>query len=82
MILILVVESMKSQGLLSRKKGIWEIPHEEAEAEPAWKDSCPHGHDAKEQCPNDRQRSDDIQEGRRCECRYQAADTALQDWED
>jgi hypothetical protein len=39
MILILVVERMKSQGLLSGKRGIWEIPHEEAESEPAWKDA-------------------------------------------
>jgi hypothetical protein len=36
MILILIVERMKSQDLLSRKRGIWEIPHEEAEAEPAF----------------------------------------------
>jgi hypothetical protein len=54
MILILVVESMKSQGLLSRKRGISQIPHEEAESEPAWKDRCPHGHDAKEQRADDR----------------------------
>ena len=82
MILILVVESMKSQGLLSRKRGISQIPHEEAEAEPAWKDSCPLGHDAKEQCPNDRYWPDDIQEGRRCECGCQAADTTLEYRED
>src|SRR6516225_7178205 len=31
---------MKSQGMLSSKRGIWKIPLEEAEAEPAWKDSC------------------------------------------
>ena len=62
MILILVVESMKSQGLLSRKRGMWEIPHEEAEAEPAWKDACPNGHDAKEQRADDRHGPDDIEE--------------------
>jgi hypothetical protein len=35
MILIIGVERMKNQGLLSRKRGIFQIPHEEAEAEPA-----------------------------------------------
>ena|SRR6266487_4563125 len=82
MSLIIVVERMKSQGLPSRKRAISQIPHEEAEAEPAWKDARPHGHDAKEQRADDRQWPDDIQEVRRCERGHKTADTALQDRED
>ncbi len=58
------------------------IAHEEAEAEPAWKDARPHGHGAKEQRADDRQWPDDIQEVRRRERGHQTADTALQDRED
>src|SRR5579885_2624680 len=58
------------------------VAREKAEAQPAWKNARPYGHDAKEQRADDRQRPDDKQEGRRRERGHQPADTALQDRED
>ncbi len=58
------------------------VAREKAEAQPAWKNARPYGHDAKEQRADDRQWPDDKQEGRRRERGHQPADTALQDRED